>query len=75
MPTMMESFGLDRLSTAERIILVEELWDSIATATETFSLSDAHKEDLQRRLDARRDNPKAGTPWAEVKARLQEPRE
>ena len=74
MPTMMEAFGLDRLSKAECIILVEELWDSIATAPETFVLSEAHKEDLQRRLDARRDDPKAGTPWAEVKARLQGPR-
>lgn len=74
MPTMMESFGLDRLSPAERIILAEELWDSIATAGEGFLLSEAHREDLQRRLDAHRDNPKAGTPWAEVKARLQESR-
>jgi putative addiction module component (TIGR02574 family) len=74
MPTMMESFGLDRLSTAERIILVEELWDSIAASPEAFSLSEAHEEDLQRRLDAHRDNPKAGAPWAEVKARLQEAR-
>lgn len=74
MATMMESFGLDRLSTAERIILVEELWDSIATSPEAFSLTPAHEEDLQRRLDAHRDNPKAGAPWAEVKARLQEGR-
>ncbi len=66
MPTMMEAFGLDRLSTAERIILVEELWDSIATAPETFSLSEAHEEDLQRRLDAHRDNPKAGKPYREA---------
>ena len=71
MSTLMESFGLDRLSTAERIILVEELWDSIAASPEGFSLSDAHKADLQRRLDAHRDNPKAGSPWEEVKARLQ----
>jgi putative addiction module component (TIGR02574 family) len=26
---------------------------------------------LQRRLDAYRDDPKAGSPWEEVKARLQ----
>jgi putative addiction module component (TIGR02574 family) len=71
MPTMMESFGLDRLSTAERIILVEELWDSIAASSEPFALSEAHREDLQRRLDAHRDDPKAGAPWAEVKARSQ----
>jgi putative addiction module component (TIGR02574 family) len=74
MPTMMESFGLDRLSTAERIILAEELWDSIVTSPEAFPISESHKEDLQRRLDTRRDNPKAGTPWAEIKARLQESR-
>lgn len=74
MPTLMEAFGLDRLSTAERLILVEELWDSIATSSEAFELSEAHKEDLQRRLDAHKDNPKAGSPWSEVKERLQGPR-
>ena len=73
MQKLMESFGLDRLSAAERIILVEELWDSVAASPEAGSLSEAHREDLQRRLDAHRDNPKAGSPWAEVKARLQEP--
>jgi putative addiction module component (TIGR02574 family) len=71
MSTLMESFGLDQLSTTERIILVEELWDSIAASPEGFSLSEAQKADLQRRLDAHRDNPKAGSPWEEVKARLQ----
>jgi putative addiction module component (TIGR02574 family) len=72
MQKLMESFGLDRLSTAERILLVEELWDSVATSPEAGSLSKAHEEDLQRRLDAHRDNPKAGAPWEGVKARLQE---
>ncbi len=68
MPTMMESLGLNRLSTAERIILAQELWDSIATADGGFSLSQAHKEDLQHRLAAHRDEPKAGKPWEEVKS-------
>ena len=61
MQKLMESFGLDRLSAAERIILVEELWESVAASPEAGSLSEAHREDLQRRLDAHRDNPKAGT--------------
>ena len=70
MPTMMKSLGLDQLTVDERITLVEELWDSIATYPGAVSLSDAQRQDLQRRLDAHRDNPKAGSPWAKVKARL-----
>jgi putative addiction module component (TIGR02574 family) len=70
MVTSIKSLGLDRLSVAERILLVEELWDSIAAEPDGFSLSESHKQDLQRRLDTYRDDPNAGTPWAEVRARL-----
>jgi putative addiction module component (TIGR02574 family) len=71
MPKSMSDFGLDRLSVAERILLVEELWDSIAATPEAVTLTEAHERDLERRLDAYRDDPKAGSPWEEVKARLQ----
>ncbi len=70
MPTTMKELGLDRLSLAERILLVEELWDSIAASPDAAPLTEAHKRDLQRRLDAYRDNPKAGSPWEEVRERL-----
>jgi putative addiction module component (TIGR02574 family) len=70
MPVSMKSLGLDSLSVDERISLAEELWDSVASATSELELSEAHREDLQRRLDAYRDNPQAGSPWNEVKARL-----
>jgi putative addiction module component (TIGR02574 family) len=71
MSTSMKDFGLDPLSVAERILLVEEIWDSIASTTEAFTLTDAHRQDLDRRLEQYRDNPKAGSTWDEVKARLQ----
>jgi len=70
MPASIKSLGLDRLSSAERILLVEELWDSIAASPEGFVLSEDLTQDLQRRLDAYRDNSKAGSPWEEVRARL-----
>ena len=70
MSASMKELGLDRLSPAERILLVEDLWDSIAASPEATTLSDLHKQDLQRRLDAARDDPKAGSPWEEVKSRL-----
>ncbi len=71
MSITMKVFGLDQLSVADRLVLVEELWDSIADSPEGITLSEAHLEDLQRRLDANQDNPKAGSPWEEVKPRLQ----
>jgi putative addiction module component (TIGR02574 family) len=55
----------------DRLQLIEELWDRIATAPEVAVLTDHQKQDLQRRLDAFRDNPKAGSPWEAVRARLQ----
>jgi putative addiction module component (TIGR02574 family) len=54
---------------AERILLVEEIWDSI-TAEEEPPITEAQKQDLQRRLAAYELNPKAGSSWEEVKARL-----
>jgi putative addiction module component (TIGR02574 family) len=71
MSTSMNALGLDRLSPAERLLLVEELWDSIAATPEAVTLTEAHERDLERRLEAYRDNPGAGSPWEEVKARLQ----
>jgi putative addiction module component (TIGR02574 family) len=70
-PSSMSVLGLDRLSLAERILLVEELWDSIAASPEAVTLTEAQQQDLQHRLDAYRDHPKAGSPWEEVKTRLQ----
>ncbi len=71
MSAALKSFGLDQLSVAERILLVEELWDSIAEEAEQFPLSVAQQEDLQRRLAAYEANPRAGSSWEQVKARLQ----
>jgi len=70
MPAMMATFGLEHLSVEDRLRLVEELWDSIAATPDDVPVTEAQQQDLQRRLDAYRDNPKAGSPWEEVKARL-----
>ncbi len=68
-PTV-KSLGLDQFSVAERILLVEEIWDSIAEEAEEVPLTNAQQQDLERRLAAHEANPKAGSSWEEVKARL-----
>lgn len=54
----------------ERIRLVEEIWDSIAEVPEAVSLTDAQKDELDRRLAEYEADPSAGAPWAEVRARI-----
>ncbi len=47
-----KSLGIDRLSFAERILLVEEIWDSIAAEAEALEVPQSHKDELDRRLAA-----------------------
>jgi putative addiction module component (TIGR02574 family) len=58
------------LPVSERIRLVAEIWDSIAECPEQIDLSHETRELLRKRLAAYRANPKAGSPWAEVKHRI-----
>jgi putative addiction module component (TIGR02574 family) len=70
-PTL-KSLGIDHLSVAERILLVEEIWDSISPEVTEIPFTEAQRQDLQRRVAAYEANPKDGSSWEEVKARLRE---
>jgi putative addiction module component (TIGR02574 family) len=56
-----------KLSVAERIVLVEEIWDSIAEDNGCFELSEAQKQELDRRLESFHLNPSQGRTWEEIK--------
>lgn len=58
---------LRQLSVAERIQLVEDLWDSIAADSAAAPLTPAQNTELDRRL-AEPDGPLYS--WAEIKAGL-----
>lgn len=58
------------MPVAERILLVEDIWDSIAAVPEAISLTETQREELDRRLDDYYAHPEAGTPWDEVKRRI-----
>ncbi len=59
-----------QLSLEERIQLVEDLWDSIAAAPEAVSLTEAQKQELDRRLEDYHRDPDAGSPWSVVRERM-----
>ena len=66
--------AVDSWPAEDRLRLIEEVWERLAAEPEAVTLTRAQEQDLQRRLDAYRDDPRAGSPWEEVKARLQKRR-
>jgi putative addiction module component (TIGR02574 family) len=68
MPSRLEALGIDRLSLEERIALVQEIWDSIASEAQQSALTEAQRQEVDRRLAAHRANPQAAIPWAQVEA-------
>ena len=59
------------LTVAERIILVEEIWDSIVAQEESFEVTEAQKKELDRRIKSHNDSEESGTSWEELKSELQ----
>jgi len=61
-----------KLSISDRILLVEEIWDTIAEENQAFELTDAQKRELDRRLESARSNAghgrAFGRTWDEIKA-------
>ena len=62
--------GIDRLSVEEKILLVEELWDSIASEAEKVPISASQLEELDKRLDKHASDPGKCLSWEEVKQRI-----
>ncbi|MFH1898698.1 MAG: addiction module protein [Candidatus Desantisbacteria bacterium] len=58
------------LSIPERIVLVEDLWDSIAAKAEAIELTDKEKQVIDQRIEAYHCNPNAVSPWNEVYKRI-----
>ena len=59
---------IKNLSVSERILLAEEIWDSVAEENKSFELSSTQKEELERRLKSFNQNPNAGRNWEEIRS-------
>ena len=66
---------LFRLSVAERLELVEELWDSIPGDDEALALSPEQREDLDRRVAEAEADPDGGSSWDAARERIQQRRQ
>ncbi len=58
------------LSIPERIQLVEDIWDTIATEANYIELTEEEKKIIDERLEAYHRNPELGSPWEDVYKRI-----
>ncbi|GAX34354.1 addiction module protein [Nodularia sp. NIES-3585] len=59
-----------QLSIAERIQLVQDIWDSITIDADDVNISHAQKQELERRLKLYDQNPHQVSTWEEVKQKF-----
>lgn len=65
----------DQLSVAEQVLYVQDLWDRIRERAEQAELTDAERDELDRRLDAYEKGDEAETvAWEALRDRLQSSR-
>jgi putative addiction module component (TIGR02574 family) len=71
----MNNRGLDieSMTPAERLGLLEDLWDSLTAVPEAIPLTDAQRAELDRRLDDLEREGPVGIPWDDVLSRIRSP--
>jgi putative addiction module component (TIGR02574 family) len=68
MPPTLEALGIDRLSVEDRIALAQAIWESISAQPHPSLLTEAQRQELQRRIEDHEANPDDVVPWEQVKA-------
>ena len=65
-----ESGSIFDLSVSEKLQLVEDLWDDIASASASVPVYEWQKEELARRKQNFINNPDSGRSWEEAQRRI-----
>jgi putative addiction module component (TIGR02574 family) len=65
-PMSKPALNIDALSPDERLRLIEELWESLSEKPAAVPLTDAQREELDRRLDDLERSGPEGIPWEQV---------
>jgi putative addiction module component (TIGR02574 family) len=60
-----------QLSVAERLQLVQDLWDSIAADSDAIPVTEGQRRELARRSRAHRENPAEAAPIEDALARIE----
>ena len=66
----MQQYGIDKLSDEEKLGLVEEIWESMEEPVKGMSLTEAQKQELDRRVAHYEAQPESALTWDELKQRV-----
>ena len=66
----MPAIDIEKLTTGQRLHLLEVLWESLRKVPDALPLTQAHREELDRRLDELDQGDVETIPWEEVKRQL-----
>jgi len=61
---------INKLTPEQRLRLLEELWESLSRDPTLVPLTEAQRQELDRRLDDLESGDLAGIPWDEVLAQI-----
>lgn len=64
----LHSLGIDSMSVEDRIVLVQDIWDSIAIEAELMHPNTSEKNELERRMNEDDANPTDTISWETIKA-------
>ena len=70
MAASMKELGIDRFSADDRLMLLEEIWDSLTADPAQIPLSECQKRVLDRRLMDLEAKPNDVLTWDEIKTRV-----
>lgn len=74
----METYPLtpdfEKLSTAEKILRLQDAWDRIAENPENVKMTEIQRQELDSRLDAMKENPDKGIAWEAARDELRKKR-
>lgn len=59
-----------KLARSEQVGLLFDLWDEVGPTDEVFELTEAQREELERRWQRYNADPGSALSWEEVQARL-----
>ena len=66
----MPAIDIGNLTPAERLRLIDDLWESLTSTPEAVPLTPVQRDELDRRLDELQRGDVALVPWDEVKRQL-----
>jgi putative addiction module component (TIGR02574 family) len=61
---------IDQLSASEKVVLAQQLWDSVAVDQNAVALTSAQKTELDNRIAKFESDQDTGSDWNTVKSRI-----